>query len=268
MMFNYITWNVTPTAFHIFGLEVRWYGVMFAGAFAIAFLLCGRMLTKEGRTQNVADTLLLYLGIATIVGARLGHCLFYEPSYYLQHPIEILRIRDGGLASHGGAIAVAIALWLAARKHQETFWYLTDRIVILIALVGSFIRMGNLFNSEIYGGTTTLPWGFIFELNDEILPKHPTQIYEALSYLVLFFVLYWYYLHKQRKPKQGQIFGWFLIGLFGMRFLIEFVKSVQEPWEVHYMLKMGQILSIPFILAGIVILLLVHQNKLPWTQHK
>ncbi len=261
-MLNFITWTCDPVAFSLFGLEIRWYGVMFALAFVCGWFLLSKMLKTEGRDPALADVLLWYVAIAVIIGARLGHCLFYEPSYYLSHPIEILKIRDGGLASHGAAIAIPIALWLVSRKYRISIWYLLDRVVIVVALSGLFIRMGNLFNSEIYGHVTSLPWGFIFANNGEVLPKHPTQIYEAFSYFVLFCVLLAVYRKKQGKLRNGSFFGWFLIACFSMRFLIEFVKEVQVSWESRYWLDMGQILSIPFIVLGIVMVILSHTMEL------
>ncbi|MDR2906747.1 MAG: prolipoprotein diacylglyceryl transferase [Bacteroidales bacterium] len=263
MVLNYITWNIDPVAFSIGGFEIRWYGLMFAISFAITFYMCLWMMKKEKNDLTIPDTLLYYLAIATIVGARLGHCLFYEPSYYLSQPIEILKIRDGGLASHGAAIGILIALYFAARKHKTSFWYMADRVVIFVAITGVFVRLGNLINSEIYGHATTLPWGFIFERNLEILPKHPTQIYEALSYLIIFAGLLGYYIKQNYKPKDGIIFGCFLILLFGARFGVEMVKEVQVDFENRMILDMGQILSIPFILAGVAILWLALKNKLP-----
>lgn len=248
---NSIVWNIDPVAFSLFGLEIRWYGVLFASSFIAGYLLLGKMLKKEGESPLLVETLLWYVALAVIIGARLGHCLFYEPSYYLAHPIEILYIRDGGLASHGAAIAILIALFLAARKFKKTYLYILDRVVVVIALSGLFIRLGNLMNSEIYGTLTNLPWGFIFVRDGQSLPKHPTQIYEALSYLVIFLGLIWYYVKKHGKPTEGKMSGWFLITLFGMRFLIECVKEPQEVWEANYILNMGQILSIPFVLVGI-----------------
>ncbi|MEG1763165.1 MAG: prolipoprotein diacylglyceryl transferase [Bacteroidales bacterium] len=259
---NYIVWNVDPVAFSLFGLEIRWYGILFASAFIAGYLLLGRMLKKEGESPLLVETLLWYVALAVIIGARLGHCLFYEPAYYLAHPIEILYIRDGGLASHGAAIAILIALFFAARKFKKNYLYILDRVVLVVALSGLFIRMGNLMNSEIYGNVTNLPWGFLFVQNGELLPKHPTQIYEALSYLGIFIGLLWYYISRQGKPTEGKMSAWFLIILFGMRFLIEYVKEPQELWEANYMLNMGQMLSIPFILVGIALLFYIRNKQL------
>ncbi len=266
-MIGSISWNIDPVAFSVAGFEIRWYGLMFALAFGCTFYLCLWMMKKEKNDLTVPDTLLYYLAIATIVGARLGHCFFYEPQYYLSNPVEIFKIRDGGLASHGAAIGILVALYFAARKHKTSFWYMADRVVIFVAFTGILVRLGNLFNSEIYGHATTLPWGFIFERNGETVAKHPTQIYEALSYLAIFVGLFGYYIKKNYKPKDGIIFGAFLILLFGARFCIEALKNIQVEWEEQmveqYGLNMGQMLSIPFVLAGAVILYLALKNKLP-----
>ncbi|MDE7073064.1 MAG: prolipoprotein diacylglyceryl transferase, partial [Bacteroidales bacterium] len=164
-MLNFVIWNFNPLAFSLFGLEIRWYGIMFALTFITGWFILNRMMKQEGRNPEIADVLLWYVAIAVIIGARLGHCLFYDPAYYLSHPVEILKIRDGGLASHGAAISIPIALWLVSRKYKLSFWYLLDRVVIVVALGGLFIRTGNLMNSEIYGHVTSLPWGFIFVHN-------------------------------------------------------------------------------------------------------
>lgn len=266
-MLNFITWDFDPVAFRVFGLEIRWYGVMFTLTFLCGWFLLCQMFKKEKRDPALADVLLWYVALAVIIGARLGHCLFYEPGYYLSHPLEILKIRDGGLASHGAAITIPIALWLVSRKYQVSLWYLLDRVVIVVALGGLFIRTGNLFNSEIYGHATTLPWGFLFVRNHEAVPKHPTQIYEALSYFLLFIGLFAYYWKKGGKVRNGLLFGSFLVGCFGMRFLIEFLKEVQVEWEAAYWLDMGQILSIPFIVAGIAILVIANRKELGKKDH-
>lgn len=261
----YITWTVNPTAFTVFGLEIRWYGVLFALTIAVGYLILSKMFRKENQPESLIDTMLWYVVLAVVIGARLGHCLFYEPAYYLtaDHWIEILYIRDGGLASHGAAIAILVAVYLVARKYRLAYWYLLDRLVIVVALGGLFIRTGNLMNSEIYGHATTLPWGFLFLRNGEVIPKHPTQIYEALSYFLLFLGLLAYYIKKDGKPKEGVLFSCFLIVCFGMRFLIEFVKENQELWEDDYVLNMGQMLSLPFVVTGLVLLWLSLSGKLP-----
>lgn len=261
-MINAIIWDCNPTAFDLFGLEVRWYGVFFALAFLFGYYIMIKMVKRDGNPPALADSLLYCVAIAVVVGARLGHCLFYEPGYYLSNPIAILNIRDGGLASHGAAIAIIVGLFWVKYKYKLSIWYLLDKVVIVVALSGFFIRMGNLFNSEIYGVATDLPWGFIFVNNGETIARHPTQIYEALSYLILFIGLIAYYLKAQTKPREGVLFGIFLVGCFGMRFLIEFVKEVQVSWETAYVLNNGQMLSIPFVIAGIIILYLSYKGKL------
>jgi len=262
-MFLNIVWDFDPVAFSFLGREVRWYGIMFATAFACSYWLTFWMMKKEKNNVLIADTLLLYIAIGTIIGARLGHCFFYEPAHYLANPLEVLKIWRGGLASHGGAFGILIAIYLAARKHNQSYWYLVDRVVICVAMVGFFVRTGNLFNSEIYGHETTLPWGFIFVRNGETVPMHPTQIYEALAYLAISGILLSYYIWKKHKPKDGYLFGAFLILVFGARIAIESIKNPQVDFERYMSLNMGQWLSIPFVLGGIVILWLAVNGKLP-----
>lgn len=247
-----INWNVDPVFFTIFGLEVRYYGVLFALAFVASYWIFTRMYKHEGIKITEIDTLAFYVGIGVVVGARLGHVFFYQPDYYLSHPWHILNIREGGLASHGAAIGILVALWLYSRKYKRTYIWLLDRIALAVPLAGMFVRLGNLMNSEIYGHVTTMPWGFIFLREGEVLPKHPTQIYEALAYLVIFLILYWLYFKKDitfKKP--GMLFGIFLILLFSARFFIEFIKNDQVGFEQGMALNMGQYLSIPFIIIGI-----------------
>ncbi len=250
-MLSFITWDANPTIIS-WPVTIRWYGLMFAIGFWIGFNIVARMFRHEGAPERWLGTLLLYVGVGTVVGARLGHVFFYAWDYYSQHPVEILYTWEGGLASHGGAIGVILAvilfsIFVSKRSPMWTF----DRLVIAIALVGGLIRFGNLMNSEIYGHYTDMPWGFIFVRNGETLPAHPTQIYEALCYFALFGLLMWMYWRKNAQERPGLIFGTFLVGIFLPRFLIEYVKNVQEPWEADMVLNMGQLLSIPFVLLGI-----------------
>ena len=250
-MLSFITWDANPTIIS-WPVTVRWYGLMFAIGFWIGFNIVARMFRHEGAPERWLGTLLLYVGVGTVVGARLGHVYFYAWDYYSQHPVEILYTWEGGLASHGGAIGVILAvilfsIFVSKRSPMWTF----DRLVIAIALVGGLIRFGNLMNSEIYGHYTDMPWGFIFVRNGETMPAHPTQIYEALCYFALFGLLMWMYWRKNAQERPGLIFGTFLVGIFMPRFLIEYVKNVQEPWEADMVLNMGQLLSIPFVLLGI-----------------
>lgn len=250
-MLAYIHWSVDPEIFSIGPLSVRYYGLMWALAFYLGYVVFNNFVKKEGLKEGFLDSLTMYMVIGTVLGARLGHCLFYEPAYYLSNPLEILKIWQGGLASHGAAIGILVALYFFARKHKVPMIYVVDRVVITVALGGAFIRLGNLMNSEIYGVETSLPWGFIFVRNNELFPKHPTQLYEALSYFVIFFLLYFYYRKQEGKTKTGFIFGIFLILLFAARFLIEYVKEPQVDFEKTMALNMGQWLSVPFILAGV-----------------
>ncbi len=264
MILEYIRWNVNPEIFRLGNFAVRWYGLFFALAFLLGYIIVGKMFKKEGVPEPLLDKLTLYMALGTIIGARLGHVCFYEPTYFCQHPDEILKIWHGGLASHGAGIGILLALWLFARNTKRHFLWVIDRVVVVVALSGFFIRMGNLMNSEIYGIPTHLPWGFIFVRNGETVPKHPTQIYEALSYLIIFVVLYWIYLKKQGKVLEGYLFSLFLIMTFTARFLIEFIKEVQEPFERHLPLDMGQLLSIPFILTGVILLIIIlRKRKMP-----
>jgi phosphatidylglycerol:prolipoprotein diacylglycerol transferase len=262
MVFEAINWNVDPEIFSIGSLSIRWYGLLFASAFLAGYIVFTRYLATERLRPEMLDQLLIYIAVGTVIGARLGHCFFYEPGYFLKNPIEILKVWKGGLASHGAAIGILLALWLYVRKHKLSFLWMIDRIVIVVALGGSFIRLGNLFNSEIYGRPTDLPWGFRFlreqftdphtgELLSVVPPCHPTQLYESLSYLLIFAFLFTFYRKRYTVVRDGFIFGVFMILLFTARFFIEFVKNDQVAFESGMKLNMGQWLSLPFILAGI-----------------
>ncbi|OFX88087.1 MAG: prolipoprotein diacylglyceryl transferase [Bacteroidetes bacterium GWF2_33_16] len=254
MILDYITWNVDPELIGFWIISIRYYGVLFAASFFFGYLIMQKMFKKENLPIELLDNLTIYMAIGTVLGARLGHCFFYQPEYYLRNPWEILFIWHGGLASHGAAIGILIALYYFGKKNKKPYLWILDRIVIVVALAGFFIRMGNLMNSEIYGIETSLPWGFIFVRDGQIVPKHPTQIYEALSYLIIFVVLLLIYSKKGKQLKQGLLFGIFLISLFTVRFFIEFIKEVQVDFETGMSLNMGQWLSIPFILVGIFLL--------------
>lgn len=253
-----IVWNVNPEIFRISGFSLRYYSLLIAVGFIIAYQIVKRIYHSERLDENRLTPLLVYIIAGTIIGARLGQTLFYEFDYYKNHPLEIIfpfRIgKDGfewtgfmGLSSHGGAIGVAAALWLYCKKYGEKFLPLVDKLVIAIPVVAFFIRIGNLFNSEILGKPTSLPWAFIFQKVDP-LPRHPSQLYEALAYLVVFLLLY--KLYPLKRQKNGYLFGLFLILVFAARFLIEFTKENQVPFEQSLSLNMGQLLSIPFILTG------------------
>ncbi len=251
MILAYIEWNVNPEIFRIGNFAIRWYGLLFASGFFFGYLILAKFFKKEGIPIEVLDKLTIYTAVGTIVGARLGHCLFYEPGYYLSHPIEILKIWRGGLASHGAAIGILLAIYFFAKNTRKSYLWTIDRIVIVVALAGFFIRTGNLMNSEIYGVETTLPWGFVFLRNGETIAKHPTQIYEALTYFIIFILLCILYIRAQGRIKEGRLFGLFLILVFTARFFIEFIKEDQVAFEAGMKLNLGQWLSIPFVLTGL-----------------
>lgn len=276
-MLNYITWNVDPELFSIGPLTVRWYGLLWAVGIWLALIIVQRIFKHEKHPEAWVDKLFIYTVLGTIVGARLGHCFFYEwkelaepvtflgisfkyGNHYLTHPWELLYIWRGGLASHGGAIGILIAMYYYNKNvSKKGFIWIFDRLVIGVALAGAAIRLGNLMNSEIYGTATTLPWGFIFVRDGQTEPMHPTQIYEMIYCLVTFAVTYWLYYKKEAYKKTGLIFGVFLLGIFGTRFLLEFIKLNQEAFESGMILNMGQILSVPFIIWGI--WLIMNSNK-------
>ena len=254
MLLNYINWNVNPDIVHLGPLTIRYYGILFASSFFFGYIIMQKIFKQEGLTIELLDKLTVDMAVGTVLGARLGHCLFYQPEYYLSNPWEIIKIWHGGLASHGAAVGILIALYYFSKKNKKPYLWILDRIVIVVALAGFFIRMGNLMNSEIYGIETTLPWGFIFVRDGQIVPKHPTQIYEALSYLMIFVLLYKIYNNKGKQVRQGLIFSLFLILLFTVRFFIEFIKEDQVGFEQGMSLNMGQWLSIPFVLIGFYLL--------------
>lgn len=270
-MLGYITWTASPVLFSLGPLSVRWYGLAFAIGFIIGYKIVERMFRHEGAPEKWLGILLAYLIIGTIVGARLGHVFFYEWDQYRQHPLDIFKIWEGGLASHGGTIALIIAMfifsWVVAKKPASwTF----DKVVIPIALTGALIRLGNLMNHEIYGHPTDLPWGFSFVNNvgawmagappQFTPPSHPTQIYEAGCYLILFGLLMWMYWKMNLEERPWLITGVFFLWVFSARFLIEYVKNVQVEKELtmiqDYGINMGQLLSIPFILLGVFLVII------------
>jgi len=265
----FIHWNVSPEIFSIGPVHVRWYGLMFAVGFLFGLNHGEKMFKHENIDPKWLESLFYYLIIATIVGARLGHVLFYGWDYYSQHPIEIFYVWQGGLASHGGVLGIIIAMFIWSKyvSKRSILWVL-DRVVVPSIFVGALIRFGNLMNSEIYGNPTTLPWGFIFERNHETIAKHPTQIYEALSYLITFGVMLYMYWKTKAKDYQGLLVGVFFVMVFSARFFIEFIKEVQEPFENGMSMDMGQWLSIPFILTGIFLIVralkkgpVIYQNQ-------
>ena len=257
-MLSYITWDVSPVIFKLGFFTLRWYSLAFMVGFLVGYEIVARMFRHEGAPERWLGLLLMWTVAGTIVGARLGHVFFYEWDLFSQNPIKILYVWEGGLASHGGAIGVilGVILFSIVTTKRSPLWTF-DRLVVPIALVGGLIRLGNLMNSEIFGHATTLPWGFRFINSPEWQALyagqacHPTQIYEAICYFALFALLMWMYWRKNAEERPGLIFGVFLIGIFTPRFFIEFIKNPQEAFEQSMALNMGQWLSIPFIIAGI-----------------
>lgn len=265
MFLNFITWDPSPEMFTIPGIDwpVRWYGLLWALALLASHFVMNRIYKVEGRTNKQLDTLTLYVILGTIIGARLGHCFFYGPLWdiydaqgnlleegYIDHPLNILKIYEGGLASHGGAIGIIIGTIYYCRREKESVYWIFDRLMVVVPLASMFIRFGNLMNSEIVGKKTSMSIGFIFVQLDNV-PRHAAQLYEAIAYLFLFMAMYWLWKNKRDVIGQGFMFGLLLTCMFIIRFLVEFIKENQVEFENNLTLNMGQILSIPFILFGI-----------------
>ena len=259
---TYIIWDINPDIFilPIINHPVRWYGMLFGLAFLLSQQIMVFIYKREGRPIADINTLSIYMIVATIVGARLGHVLFYDPEYYFQNPHRILMTWEGGLASHGGVIGILIAIYFFARKTNSSYFWLLDRVSIISAIAFCLIRLGNLMNSEMVGVPTSLPWAFIFTHKDNI-PRHPAQLYESIHYLLGFVVLFWVWYKQKDRMKNGFLFSLALIILFSFRFIDEYFKINQEEFEDGMILNMGQILSLPFILTGIVILILTMGRK-------
>ncbi|MFN7259999.1 MAG: prolipoprotein diacylglyceryl transferase [Cyclobacteriaceae bacterium] len=260
---TYITWDIDPDIFTIpfINHPVRWYGLLFAFAFLISQQIMYFIYKRDGRPATEVDTLTVYAVVATIVGARLGHVLFYDPIHYFQNPIKILMVWEGGLASHGGVIGILIAIYLFARKTNANYLWVLDRVSIVASLTFCIIRLGNLMNSEMIGTPTNLPWAFIFTRMDDV-PRHPAQLYEAIHYFIWFIVLFLVWYRLKDRMKIGLLFSWSLIMLFSLRFVDEFFKLDQVDFEGSMILNMGQLLSIPFILTGVLLLIFkVYNNQ-------
>ena len=281
MLINFITWDVDPILLQLGPLAIRWYGLSWALGIYLTLIITQKIFKNEGLPEEWIDKLFMYTVIGAVAGARLGHCFFYEwkalaepvemlgitlkyGNPYFTHPWELLYIWQGGLASHGGALGILFAMILFNKNvSKKGVSWIFDRLLVGVTLCGASIRFGNLMNSEIYGSPTDLPWGFVFLRAGETAPMHPTQIYEIIYCLVTFGLLYWMYWKKEAYKINGLIFGTFLIGIFGTRFCLEFIKNNQETFESYLPLNMGQILSLPLIITGIV--LLVRSYKLAKT---
>ncbi len=283
----YFVWDADPVMFSIGEHGIRWYGLLLAIGFLLAYIVIGRIMKKEGYEQKQTDKFSIYVIIGCVIGLRLGHCLFYNPGYYLSHPLEILKVWEGGLASHGGAIGILVAIWLYSRRTKMPYFEAIDKTAAVVPLAGAFVRIGNFINSEILGVPTTLPWGVKFLrnwedldnayiasngacpeldincLSDYVVARHPTQLYEAIFYLAMFFGFLIIYKKFVTKWKHGTFLGWFLIALFGFRFLIEYTKTEQAEFIWNAPITMGQLLSIPFIIFGIVLIIRQYWKKAP-----
>jgi phosphatidylglycerol---prolipoprotein diacylglyceryl transferase len=261
---RHLIWNVDPAIFILGPSEIRWYGLFFTLGFFLGFRIMAQFYRREQRDLENLSDLCLYLILGTIIGARLGHVLLYQPDYFLRHPWKIPMIWQGGLASHGGFAGVLIALYLYLKKHRDMgFLELADRLAIPCLLAAALIRVGNFFNSEILGTPSNLPWAVVFARVDNI-PRHPAMLYEAAVYFVVFCVLYVAYWKTAIMQFPGRFFGTTLTTCFLARFLIEFVKENQAPFENRMPLNMGQLMSIPFILVGVY--LIYASRRMPQTR--
>ncbi|MBC7532827.1 MAG: prolipoprotein diacylglyceryl transferase [Oligoflexus sp.] len=262
---QHFVWDFSPEIFKIGAFAPRYYGLMFAIGFMVSYSITQKIFLKEGRNEEDLSSLLFHIMVGTIVGARIGHCLFYEPDYYLSHPLEILFVWRGGLASHGGTIGVLLALYLYKRKHPDQgYIWLADRLAIGTAFTAGCIRVGNFFNSEILGKPWDGPWAIIFAANGDMIPRHPAMLYEALAYFILFAIMLWMYWKTNAAQAKGRLIGLMLAWIFIARFFIEFVKENQVPFENGMTLNMGQLLSIPFIIVGILLYSGKFVEWMPW----
>lgn len=272
MIFASIVWDVDPVLLHLGSWEIRWYGLMWGLGFIFAYEIMARLFRKEQYPENWVDKLFIYCIVSSVIGARLGHCLFYEWDLYTAHPVEILKIWKGGLASHGGVFALILALIIYSKKvTKKNVWWLFDRMIPAVAIVCLCIRFGNLMNSEIFGFPTTLPWGFefvrsrewqeLYNQNGEAQACHPTQIYEMLYCLVAFVVSWVMYRKYHLQKYVGLITGVSLLIFFGARFGLEFMKNPQVVEEVGMALNIGQLLSLPLILLGVYLIFTCKKRK-------
>ncbi|WP_010253303.1 prolipoprotein diacylglyceryl transferase [Myroides injenensis] len=256
-------WEANPELVTIAGVPVRYYGLLFAIGLLLGYNIVKYIFKRENINIRYLDILLMYILVGTLVGARLGHCLFYDFEYYKNHILEIFipfqnvaghwqYVGFMGLASHGGAIGVLLAIYLFCRKYKIGAFWLLDRIAIGVPITGAFIRFGNFMNSEIYGKPTNGNWGIIFA-NDDMIPRHPTQLYEAFGYILVSVIL-WLLYRSGKVKSNGIFFSYFLISMFSIRFILEFFKENQVNFENDMVLNMGQWLSIPFIIIGFVLL--------------
>ena len=298
-MLDFVTWNVDPILIHIGDGGIRWYGLLWAIGIYICYLIELKMYKHENCPPEWIDKLFMWMVIGLIIGARVGHCWFYEwhdvtlpgmKAYcqymvistdpvqifcwtinyrnpYIEHPFKLLKIWEGGLSSHGGAFGLLTAAWLLNKKvfskepkfHTSLLWIM-DRLVVGVCVTATLIRLGNLMNSEIYGTPTDLPWGFIFVRDGQTVPCHPTQIYEMLYCIVAFVVTWLMYWKGKAYKREGLLLGVFLEIIFFTRFMLEFIKNDQELFEADHLLNMGQLLSLPFVIWGIYLIIRAYKR--------
>lgn len=268
-MISYIIWDMDPSVFHGFEF-LRWYGVCWFIGSLVGFIMMLNVYKSEGIPLIELDKLVTYVLLGAIVGARLGHILFYDPIYYWNNPIEVLPFRIqptfqftglAGLSSHGGIFGALLAVYFYSRRFKRDYAWFLDRLMIAGAVLGGFIRLGNLMNSEIIGIPSNLPWAFIFTNVDQV-PRHPAQLYEAIFYLILSISLYYILRSGKFYVRHGFIFGLGMTLIFTQRFLIEFLKENQVLFEEHLVLNMGQILSIPLVIVGIFMMIWSNKSSL------
>ena len=267
MLTTVIQWNPDGTVIDLGFFALRYYSLFFVLAFVGSYLVLTKQFKKHGVALELLDSLTIYVFLGTLIGARLGHCLFYDYAYYVNHPLEIILPVSfspnfhitgfKGLASHGGGIGIILSILFFCRKYHMRTWFILDQVALVVPLAGFFIRLGNLMNSEIIGRATDVSWAFVF-VKEDLVPRHPAQLYEAIIYLSIFLLIYW---QANRYPKkEGFYFGLVLVLLFSFRLLIEFLKENQVAFEVDMLLNVGQLLSIPLILFGLIIIYL-KRNK-------
>ena len=252
---EHFIWSLDPIAFSFGPLRVFWYGIFFAIATLSGLQYMKWVYSVEAKDEAMLESMFVYIVLGIVIGARLGHCLFYDPAYYLANPMKIFAVWEGGLASHGGGTGVLLALYFYVKKYKLNYLWLLDRVAIPTALFGFFVRLGNFMNSEIVGTPSELPWAIVFTRVDD-LSRHPAQIYESFSYLGIFIILTLLYKIKRDVLNNGFIFGTFLILIFSVRFLVEFVKVKQAAYSSEILISTGQMLSLPFLLLGAVLIFL------------
>ncbi len=263
MNIAFINWNVDPVLFRIGNYELQWYSILLLTGFYVSYLFLNKIFEREGVSKTILHSSGIFIVLGLFIGGRLGHCLFYEPEYYLKYPWHMIipwrgELGNGavfvgyrGMAGHGSAIGIVLGLIINALRTKTSILWILDRIAIFAPLVGFFVRIGNLINSEILGKITNVPWGFIFVRGGH-LPRHPVQLYESFAYLFTFIIVYLYYNKRAGKEKPGSLIGLVFIMFFTLRFILEFFKDKQSNVEADMFLNMGQVLSIPFIIIGLI----------------